>query len=167
MILGNLKSQLNEAIQILSETSKLVGGKDGGTQHIVQTVGFHAQLSRDVNLVRQQTVIFDKIITNEGGSYHSNTGHFVSPCNGLFSFTVTFLAQSPGDLHLEMVKNKVVLSLGYATKGHFEAGHMNAVVSLKKGDVVKVQHCIWGNIGPQTIDGGFGFFSGFLISRYL
>lgn len=42
---------------------------------------------------------------------------------------VTYLAQSPGDLHIQMVKNSVELSKDYATK---EARYMKAVVSVKK-----------------------------------
>lgn len=70
---------------------------------------------------------------------------------------VTYLAQSPGDLHLQMVKNNVELSEDYATK---EAEYMKDVVSVRKGNVVKVRH--FPNIRQQTIDANFGFFLGFL-----
>ncbi|XP_063438550.1 complement C1q-like protein 4 [Mytilus trossulus] len=144
-------------IKEISATHNKTGG-----QILDKRVAFHARLSTDVTLGSSQTVIFDDVITNIGSAYDFRTGHFTSPNDGVYFFASTFLKTgSSSSLHLQMIKNNDMISQGHAASGDFEAGSMNALVSLKRGDSVLVRH--HAGSGIESIHGGWGFFSGYQV----
>ncbi|CAC5413974.1 C1QL [Mytilus coruscus] len=124
-------------------------------------VAFHARLSQHVTLGSSQTVIFDDVITNISNAYDHLTGLFTAPYDGVYFFASSFLktGASPS-LHLEMMKNGASISKGHAAAGNAsESGSMNAIVSLKLGDVIKIRHFEGTSI--ETIHGDWSFFTGY------
>lgn len=134
-----------------------------GGQTLDKKVAFHARLSTDVTLGSSQTVIFDDVITNIGSAYDFRTGHFSAPNDGVYFFASTFLkTHRSSSLHLQMMKNNDMISKGHAAPGSYaEAGSMNAIVSLKRGDTVIVRHHAGSVI--ESIHGDWCFFSGYQV----
>jgi len=59
-----------------------------------QKVAFYAGLTKNFGPVTEHTdIIFDKVITNIGGSYEPHTGRFTAPLNGVYQFNVIVSAQ--------------------------------------------------------------------------
>ncbi|XP_071140896.1 complement C1q tumor necrosis factor-related protein 3-like [Mytilus edulis] len=158
--IGKSKAALLGAIDTLHRTNRLLG--ECG-QTLDKKVAFHARLSTDVTLGSSQTVIFDDVITNIGSAYDFRTGHFSAPNDGVYFFASTFLkTHRSSSLHLQMMKNNDMISKGHAAPGGYaEAGSMNAIVSLKRGDTVIVRHHAGSVI--ESIHGDWCFFSGYQV----
>ena len=41
----------------------------------------------------QRDVVFDRVVTNVGGAYNVENGHFTSPANATYQFSVVVSAQ--------------------------------------------------------------------------
>ena len=117
-------------------------------------------LTQDIALGESQTVIFDKVITNNGKGYNRHTGHFTATRDGTYYFTTSFMSHL-GKLYLQMMKNAEVIgySSGYPDNG--SSGSISATVNLKKGDVVKVTHKK--GYSTQRIHGEYSMFTGFIV----
>ncbi|CAC5424341.1 C1QL [Mytilus coruscus] len=113
-------------------------------------------------MVPSKTVVFDYVITNIGSAYNNRNGHFTAPYDGVYFFVATFhsirIYNSYG-LHLQMVKNNYVLSEASAGASS-DGSSMNAIVSLKRGDVIKIRN---NPIRRGTFKEGMTFFSGYLV----
>ncbi|CAG2233473.1 unnamed protein product [Mytilus edulis] len=157
--IGKAKAALLEAIDTLQRTNRLLG--ETGSAIPSNKVAFHVRLTQYVTLGSAQTVIFDHVITNIGKAYNQHTGHFTAPFNGIYVFACTFLQTGGTAVHLQMVNNSSEISRGHGANGGGVAGSMNAVIYLKKGDVVKVRH--YPGYGSQTIHGNWSFFTGYLL----
>lgn len=121
-------------------------------------------MTQHVTLGSSQTVIFDDVITNIGNAYDHLTGLFTAPYDGVYFFASSFLKPGNGpSLHLEMMKNGASISKGHAAAGNnaSESGSMNAIVSLKLGDVIKIRH--FEGTSTETIHGDWSFFTGYLV----
>ena len=79
-------------------------------------VGFHVGLSRHLSLSPSQIVIFSKVITNKGNVYNPANGHVTAPCDGMYSFTASFLSDSK-ILQIDMLRNAERISAAYAESG--------------------------------------------------
>ena len=117
-------------------------------------------LTQDIALGESQTVIFDKVITNNGKGYNRHTGQFTATRDGTYYFTTSFLS-AKGNVHLQIMKNVEVIgySSGYPDNG--SSGSISATVNLKKGDVVKVTHKK--GYSTQRIHGEYSMFTGFIV----
>ncbi|XP_052084880.1 complement C1q tumor necrosis factor-related protein 3-like isoform X2 [Mytilus californianus] len=158
---GKAKETVVAAINTLQRTNRLLGETGSAISSI--EVAFHARLKPYVNLGSTQTVIFDQVITNIGKGYNQHTGHFTAPDGGIYFFVCTFLRPyTATQLHLQMVQNSSEISRGHAaTGGGSQAGSMNAVVYMHKGDVVKVRH--YPGVGSEIVHGDWSFFTGYHI----
>ena len=59
-----------------------------------QKIAFFAGLSENMGPIKEhQDIVFDRVITNVGGAYNSQSGHFVAPTNGTYHFNVVVSAQ--------------------------------------------------------------------------
>ena len=69
----------------------------GKSELKVQKVAFFVGLQDNINQfdedVDAKDVVFEKVVTNVGEAYTSDTGRFTAPCNGTYSFTVVVAAQ--------------------------------------------------------------------------
>lgn len=125
-------------------------------------VAFHARLKPSVTLGSKQIVVFDDVITNIGQAYDQHSGFFTAPCDGIYFFACTFLRGRGVELNLQMVKNNNEISRGHAaTGGGSQTGSMNAVVYLRKGEVVKIRH--FPGVGSENIHDDWCFFTGYSV----
>lgn len=113
-------------------------------------VSFYARLTKHVALGATQTVIFDEVITNNGHAYNKHTGHFTAPRDGTYYFATSFITSS-GSTHMQMMKNVKDIGKGVAYPDKGSTGSINAIVNLKKGDVILLRHCA--GYGAETIYG--------------
>ena len=69
----------------------------GKSELKVQKVAFFVGLQDNINQfdedVDAKDIIFEKVVTNVGEAYTSDTGRFTAPLNGTYSFTVVVAAQ--------------------------------------------------------------------------
>jgi len=113
-------------------------------------VSFYARLTNNVALGTTQTVIFDEVVTNNGHAYNKHTGHFTTPRDGTYYFATSFLTFSRST-HLQIMKNGQDIGSGVAYPDHASTGSINAIVNLKKGDVILLRHLV--GTGAETIYG--------------
>jgi hypothetical protein len=106
----------------------------------VARIAFYAVLTHAVSLGQQQTVEYDKVITNVGNAYDSRHGHFISPVKGVYLISFTLMNKKGGIADIEMIKNEVRIALGYGDTGGYNMGTQVAIVMLEKGDMVWVRH---------------------------
>jgi hypothetical protein len=92
-------------------------------------IAFHTMLTQDIALGESQTVIFEKVITNNGKGYNRHTGQFTATRDGTYYFTTSFLS-AKGNVHLQMMKNAEVIgySSGYPDNG--SSGSISATVNF-------------------------------------
>ena len=60
---------------------------------------------QDVTLGLDQTLVFDKILTNIGGFYHATTGIFTAPQDGIYVFHVSLMTLPGKDMYLYINKD--------------------------------------------------------------
>ncbi|KAL3863085.1 hypothetical protein ACJMK2_004861 [Sinanodonta woodiana] len=128
-------------------------------------VAFHARVSvPDLeHLGRLHTIIFDNVETNIGAGYHSHTGIFIAPINGLYVFHVSAMS-SPGKYqYLELVKDGNSIQYIYpdADGGtDYMSVSMTVPLEVEQGGEVWVRT----GDGMGTIHGNsLTFFTGFLL----
>ena len=132
----------------------------GGSPTCCRTavVAFMAGLNRNVNGVNN-ALVFDDIVTNEGNAYRSNTGCFIAPAAGVYSFHVHVLrCRSSGALFVHLMKNNQIMSSGTNQDTRFETTSTSAVLVLRRGDVVWVrlrQGIAYGHAAHYTTFSGF------------
>ena len=131
---------------------------------------FNAQLDKDRQVAKDETLVLDKVLTNVGGGYDPATGVFSAPLTATYLFTAT----SRADWDFECIKSsrkragfKVLLE-GQEIGSAFSMGPTSctthAVVRLGAG------HRVWlkSNFDTSSFRGyGYTSFSGVLIQPEL
>lgn len=65
-----------------------------GARSTSEKVAFYVGLTENFGPVSEHTdIIFDRLITNIGGSYKRDTGRFTAPLDGVYQFNVIVSAQ--------------------------------------------------------------------------
>ena len=134
-----------------------------------RTVAFTAVISQiDIrNLGAGQSIVFDRILTNIRGAYHSTTGIFTTPVSGIYAFNVALMV-NPGDReYLDIVKDGIAVMPIYChTAGaqHYISPSRTVTLALNKGNEVWIRTSTSQNHGTGQIHGnGYTTFSGWLI----
>ncbi|KAJ8306996.1 hypothetical protein KUTeg_015080 [Tegillarca granosa] len=128
------------------------------------SVAFTAQLSHDIgHLGSNEAIIFDKVVTNHGNGYESQTGHFTAPVAGIYHFTTTVMAYGDENVHIQIVKNGNEIARGYTSSIDFETSVAVVIVQMAAGDRVWVRH-FFDTTTPHIHGLGYTSFSGFLIT---
>lgn len=129
------------------------------------SVAFYATISDHhiVNAGVNQSIVFDKVITNLGSAYNSHFGCFVAPIPGVYVFSVCLYSSGGTLYHAELVKNNEMVARFYLdarVSGTYESDSKTVVLGLVKGDDVCVH-----NVDPgKTIHGyHYSTFAGFLL----
>ena len=104
-------------------------------------VAFTAVLARgSIDLGPHQTLIYDKILLNVGGGYKIRSGHFEAPVSGIYSVSVTLLAQWTNRVELDLIKNGVVqVRLVTQNGDRSEMSSQTIVLALGRNDSVWVR----------------------------
>lgn len=121
-------------------------------------IAFFARLlTKSQRVVKGQTVIFDNVVTNIGGSYNGSSGEFVVPSLGTYVFSITTGKLYGDDTFAELVLNGVPVIRVIVSE---EQSTQNIVLNLKPGDVLALQNT---EIERDYIGDGFSSFSGFML----
>ncbi|XP_033733112.1 uncharacterized protein LOC117322358 [Pecten maximus] len=99
---------------------------------------FFTTLGHTLNdVAREQVIIFESIIVNNGGHYDEHTGVFTCDTEGTYVFSWTIYTINGGYIHSDLVKNGNVFASSLAGDQNFnEASSTTAVVNLIPGDKV-------------------------------
>ena len=96
--------------------------------------------AKELPLGAGQTVIYDKVLTNEGNGYDDRTGMFTCPLAGTYIFVVDALSPRGTWLHLYLNKSIVASLHSHRSpaSGTYLQISRTVILTLKKGDHVKV-----------------------------
>ena len=119
------------------------------------------------NLGAGHSIVFDRIISNIGGAYHSTTGIFTAPASGIYAFNMALMV-SPGDReYLDIVKDgHGVMGIYSKASGapHYVSSSRTVTLALNKGNEVWIRTSTSPGHGTGQIHGnGYTTFSGWLI----
>lgn len=128
----------------------------------VEIVAFQTSLTKTLeNLRRHQTVIFDKVLLNEGNAYSKASGIFTAPSDGIYSFTWTMSTKYGKYFVTEIVWNYEKVAYNQADgRGHngWPMSTSHAYIKMKKGEKVWIR--AQGNYGHFAYGGHWCSFSG-------
>uniref|UniRef100_A0A8W8LPX3 C1q domain-containing protein n=1 Tax=Magallana gigas TaxID=29159 RepID=A0A8W8LPX3_MAGGI len=123
-------------------------------------IGFTAVLSKDTQLVNDEAIKYDNVLTNSGNGYDKWCGHFVAPTKGLYVFSCSVMATNRYHITVGIIKNgQSVLPVSSANTP-WEATSRIVVLAMDKGDRVWVKRLAH----DRNIQGHYNSFSGYLIS---
>jgi len=131
-------------------------------------VAFSAKLTTDVNLGLDQTVAYNKVITNVGGSYDPQTGYLTSLVKGVCIFSASIFTLPDHQVHLHMVRNCNVITSLFSQNTGWDLGSQTIIVILEEGDIVWVKHDSTRHHdvpGKSTITNSCSTFSGALLQH--
>ncbi|CAG2206952.1 unnamed protein product [Mytilus edulis] len=97
---------------------------------------FHASMVRHPYTFSDPNEIlrFEHVWTNIGDGYHSDTGVFIVPRDGLYQIMGTLWSTSGKSCSTTLYKNDSRLNYGYAGTEHAQSNTVHALVILKKND---------------------------------
>ena len=91
-------------------------------------------------LSKHKAFVYDRIETNAGNAYNSQTGKFIAPGDGIYVFHTTTPANDKSYCTIEIVKNGAIKDIGFVGAGnHRTLSSTMTILSLNKGDVVHVR----------------------------
>ncbi|XP_063416843.1 uncharacterized protein LOC134699088 [Mytilus trossulus] len=99
---------------------------------------FHASMVRHPYTFSDPNEIlrFEHVWTNIGDGYHSDTGVFVVPRDGLYQIMGTLWSTDGKQCAANLYKNDSRLNYGYAGAEHARSNTVHALVILKKDDKI-------------------------------
>lgn len=143
--------------------------KEGMKDHHLDTfpdtvVAFLAVLDASISIGSNQIIVFERVITNIGQAYSSQTGVFTAPVDGIFLFTTTLLTENNKEIWCYVMLNgKDVARINErGTDGRHGSGSQTVILQLNEGDEVDVRNSKY----LFALQGGaYGSFAGFLIKE--
>lgn len=130
-------------------------------------IAFAATITQDItNFGTNQTIVFDHVITNEGGAYDSRHGTFRAPLAGSYQFSFSILqGQSTMWLGIELVADgQVIGRIKTGDNGYYNMGSNMINTWLPAGADVWVRHMSDSDNKHVVADSGyFTSFSGHII----
>ncbi|CAC5406911.1 unnamed protein product [Mytilus coruscus] len=130
--------RLNRVEAQLLEVETTIRGLNATLNKNQDAVMFFAIIkSRNFNLERESTVVFDTIVINEGSHYNNYDGLFVAPRDGIYLFSWTVLSFGTNHVMTELVvDDEVITSTGErdADSVSYMSASMTAICRMKKDD---------------------------------
>lgn len=127
-------------------------------------MAFQSSLTKNLeNLKHQETVIFDRVLLNEGKAYNKNTGKFTATVEGVYSFTWTIFSVAGKFFITEIVHNGNPITCNYCDGRGRKVGYImtssQANIKMKRGDKVWIRcqsnHCDYARGGYSSNFSGF------------
>ncbi|XP_004679432.2 PREDICTED: complement C1q subcomponent subunit B [Condylura cristata] len=136
---------------------------ESGDYKATEKVAFSATRTLHMALRREQTIRFDRIITNVNNNYEPRSGKFTCKVPGLYYFT--YHASSKGNLCVNLMreqdaKQKVVTFCDYVSNT-FQVTTGSVVLKLGQGEQVYLQATDKNSL--IGMEGANSIFSGFLL----
>eukprot|EP00105_Crassostrea_gigas_P027751 XP_011449192.1 PREDICTED: complement C1q tumor necrosis factor-related protein 2-like [Crassostrea gigas] len=109
----------------------------------IDIIAFQSILTKHLeNLKAKETVVFDKVLLNEGNAYDKTSGVSTAPSDGIYSFTWTILTKHGKYFGSEIVQNGQKVAYNNSDgRGHdgwpMSTSHAN--IKMKKGDEVWIR----------------------------
>ncbi|XP_052105939.1 complement C1q tumor necrosis factor-related protein 6-like [Mytilus californianus] len=125
-------------------------------------IAFTTSVSAPKSIGPLEIVKFDKVWTNAGKGYDTNSGIFTAPKKGYYQISATIMSNHGKWFHASLWKNDEKTVGMYPGQGPHTSS-ASIVLKLKKGDRVFVKH----HKSSQEIysdENHYSMFSGFLIS---
>ncbi|XP_062601053.1 uncharacterized protein LOC134262704 [Saccostrea cucullata] len=143
---GEMKDINHDQLKLSSTVSSLEVFRTNLSisKYIRPNVGFTAGIVSGKRTSKNVTLVFPKVVYNEGEGYDPSTGVFTSPTDGVFIFYISILSGNKDNIWVDIVLNDVtkVRALAYSVSvpGNIEqAGSNVALLQLKRGDKVKTR----------------------------
>ena len=105
---------------------------------IKPVIAVKVRLSTDKTFAPGQRIIYDSIITNEGGAYSSTSGTFLAPVNGVYVFAVKTCAHGGYWNEVAIINGGV--EIANAVARNYGCGSDTTTVNLKAGSEVWVNY---------------------------
>ncbi|KAH3747685.1 heavy metal-binding protein HIP-like [Dreissena polymorpha] len=164
---GLIDTLVKKQSALLTQISQL-----NRTLHSPKAIVFTAQLAKDTGILGpNQYVVFDHVVTNNGGGYDVQTGTFVAPVTGTYIFYVSITNFNQTDASVQLVKNGHHLltitssaSVTFHNAVNPETNTHVVTVGLHAGDHVGVQNAGKFDSNERLLASPLTSFSGQLIS---
>lgn len=128
-------------------------------------VAFFASLTQHLgSLGENQSIPFDRVLTNIGNAYHSTSGIFIAPVTGIYVLSLTMLSFGDAQASYRLLMNGSVVVPIYhqPATGGYDSASATVVLQLAQGDDVRVAN----NIVNNHVHGNnLSFFAGFLLQE--
>ena len=124
-----------------------------------QRTAFTACYTKKEHLGEHQIVRYDHVITNVGNGYSSSDGHFTAAVDGVYTFSLTGMAETTSAGVLNIMKNGEFVVKSYSNKGEYDSSSVTIHLQLNSSDAVWVEN---GSGVRQLTYGGDNCFSGIL-----
>ncbi|KAH3715647.1 hypothetical protein DPMN_058359 [Dreissena polymorpha] len=110
-----------------------------------------------------QNIIFDNVITNEGGGYHPLHGVFIAPQYGYYVLSSAAFTFGNGEINTAMGHNGNIIAYiyGHGDNGRHDQGSQTVVTWLDVGDEKAVQNKNY--TGTSIFGYLYSSFSGYLL----
>ncbi|XP_059155017.1 uncharacterized protein LOC131940420 isoform X2 [Physella acuta] len=126
-------------------------------------IAFTIGLSKTLDVLLKDVIIYNKVVSDIGGNYDSSTGVFKCLTAGVYFFQIHGAAGKGKELSLSLMKNKnKVASLYSNTKQELSLAANSAVLLLEAGDEVYVESSNCGSLYGEEHH-VINTFSGFLL----
>ncbi|KAL4233866.1 hypothetical protein ACF0H5_008541 [Mactra antiquata] len=167
--MSQMQGTINDLQQQLNATADLAALANSHAHN--EPIAFAATLTRTIsNMPLHMHIPFDRVLTNIGGAYNKQTGHFTAPMFGLYVFFVVATNTPTHAASLTLMKNGTpqvfTLAHGNVNNGNvFDTSTMTVTLLLNDGDQVWAQN--EGKFSdPESLDGyNYSSFSGFMFHR--
>ncbi|XP_045188011.2 uncharacterized protein LOC123545766 [Mercenaria mercenaria] len=112
-----------------------------------------------------QSILFETVLLNIGGAYHSNHSLFIAETPGVYLFSVSILSfvNDRSEYTAALVKNggNLALIYGHGDSGRHDQGSVTVVTQLKAGDEVWVK--LLSSADDSIYGGRYTTFSGVML----
>ncbi|XP_052773537.1 complement C1q tumor necrosis factor-related protein 4-like [Mya arenaria] len=127
-------------------------------------IAFSAKLTANLtHMAANQTIVFDKVVTNFGSGYDPSTGHFRAAATGVYLLYTNILSEADNFIETELLVDGQALLEVYSGAGQYAGSGSNLVlVMLNEGqDVWMHVHGHWSS--DMTVHCCWSTFSGYLL----
>ncbi|XP_045179368.2 semaphorin-5A-like [Mercenaria mercenaria] len=137
-----------------------------GNAVCLPNVAFNAYWVDDLSPAAGQTMVFTRVLVNEGGAYNNSTGEFTAPVHGTYSFSAQMCFANNQNLYFDIKVGDTTYASSYA----FDASAVScpmaqAVATVKKHQKVIVQWTHTTYTGNYIVRGDAlrNYFTGILV----